>query len=133
MALLKKLVLASVVSAAMIAAAPSAMAKPAGKVANQSPEQVVEALKDTVTAAETTLDALQRGTDREMMMKLFKNTKQTAKTIESSVVLSDRDRALARVNKARSAFKKGKLEESEAFMIEAVERFKKVEQKYHDF
>jgi len=133
MVLLKKLVLASFVSVAMLAAAPAAMAKPAGKQENQTQAEVVQSLKDTVTAAEDALAAMKSGEEKDTVMKLLKNSKQTAKTIQSSVVLSDRDRALARVNKARSAYKKGKLEEAKAFMEEAVQRFKKVEQKYHAF
>lgn len=133
MSLLKKLVLALFVSTAMIATAPTAMAKPAGKVANQTGEETEQALLDTITAAEAALAGIQNGGDKDDVMALLKTSKQTAKTIESAVVLSDRDRALARVNKARSAFKKGKTKEAEEFMIEAVQRFKDVNDKYHNF
>lgn len=130
---LKKLVLALFVSSAMLAAAPSAFAKPAGKIENQSQEAVAQSLDDTITAAEVALAAVQNGTDKKETMALFKATKQTAKTIESSVVLADRDRALNRVMKARSAFKKGDIKGSEELMTEAVERFKAVKAKYHNF
>ncbi len=130
---LKKIVLALFVSSALLAAAPSAVAKPAGKVENQSQEAVAQSLVDTITAAETALAAVQNGTDKKETMALFKATKQTAKTIESSVVLADRDRALNRVMKARSAFKKGDIKTAEEFMTEAVERFKQVKAKYHNF
>ncbi len=130
---LKKLVIALFVSSAMLAAVPSAIAKPAGKIANQTQEEVAASLVDTITAAEAALAAVQNGTDKKETMALFKKTKQTAKTIESSVVLADRDRALNRVMKARSAYKKGNIEAAEELMIEAVERFKKVKDKYHNF
>jgi len=130
---LKKLVLALFISSAMLAAAPTVVAKPAGKVANQTQAEVAQSLDDTITAAETALAAVQNGTDKKETMALFKSTKQTAKTIESSVVLADRDRALNRVMKARSAYKKGNIEVAEKFMVEAVERFKKVKAKYHNF
>ena len=44
MALLKKLVLALFVSVAMLATAPSAIAKPAGKIENQTPAGVLPPL-----------------------------------------------------------------------------------------
>jgi len=130
MALLKKLALASVISAAMLVNAPSAIA---GKVANQTQAEVVQSLDDTVTAAEAALVGIQNRSDKETVMALLKKAKQTAKTIESSVVLSDRDRAMARVNKARSAFRKGQFEKSEALMTEAVQRFKDLRTKFHNF
>ncbi|OQK16090.1 hypothetical protein AU255_13350 [Methyloprofundus sedimenti] len=133
MDLLKKLVLAFFVSFAMLAAAPSAMAKPAGKVENQTQAEVEQSLTDTVDAAEAALAAMKDGTDEETVMQLLKKTKQTAKTIESSVVLADRDRALGKVAKARGAYKKGQHEKAEELMEQAVERFKKVKAKYHNF
>jgi len=133
MSLLKKLVLALFVSTAMIATVPSAMAKPAGKVANQTGAETEQALLDTISAAEAALAGIRNGDDKKTVMALLKTSKQTAKTIESAVVLSDRDRAMARVKKARSAFKKGKTKEAEELMIEAVERFKAVNEKYHNF
>ena len=133
MGLLKKIIFAAFISTAMLATAPSVMAKPAGKVANQTQAEVAQSLIDTIDAAELALTAIQSSADFKDTMKAFKTTKQTAKTIESSVVLADRDRALNRVMKARSAYKKGDIEKSEALMTEAVERFKKVKDKYHNF
>ncbi|MCK4840348.1 MAG: hypothetical protein KAT04_00535 [Methylococcales bacterium] len=126
-----KLALVLLVSISTLATAPSVIA--AGKVANQSQEEVVQSLDDTVTAAEAALAAIKNGTDKKETMALFKATKQTAKTIESSVVLAHRDRALNRVMKARSAYKKGDLKKAEELMTEAVERFIKVREKYHAF
>ncbi len=133
MDLLKKLVLAFFMSFAMLVIAPTAMAAPAGKVANQTQAEVVQSLIDTVNVSEETLAAMKSGADKDAVMALLKKTKQTAKRIESAVVLSDRDRALARVNKARSAYKKGDTAEAEELMAEAVERFKDVEKKFHNF
>jgi len=145
MGLLKKIAFALFMSSAMVVTAPVAMA--AGKQANQTKEELVVALDDTVTVAEDALKGIVADTDYKAMMKLFKITKQTAKTIESTVVLSDRDRALARVNKARSAYKKSHkaaakgndaeaeayMTEAVAFMTEAVQRLKDVRTKYHTF
>lgn len=133
MDLLKKLVLAFFVSFAMLATAPSAMAKPAGKVENQTQEEVEQSLTDTVTAAEETLAAMKNDADRDTVLALMKKTKQTAKTIESSVVLAQRDRTLSKVAKARGAFKKDQHEKAEELMEQAVKGFKGVKEKYHNF
>ncbi|RLA20209.1 MAG: hypothetical protein DRQ62_10865 [Gammaproteobacteria bacterium] len=133
MGLLKKLVMAFFVSFAMLAVAPTAMAKPAGKVANQTQEGVKQSLLDTIAVAEETLAAMKSGAEKDDVMALLKKTKQTAKTIESSVVLADRDRALAKVKKARSAYKKDQHAKAEELMEQAVERFIKVNEKYHNF
>ncbi|MBT3812347.1 MAG: hypothetical protein HOE45_10200 [Gammaproteobacteria bacterium] len=131
MDLLKKLVMAFFVSFAMLAVAPSAMA--AGKTENQTQAEVVQSLTDTVTASEEALAAMKSSADKETVMALIKKTKQTAKTIQSSVVLAQRDRALNRVAKARGAYKKGQTEKAIALMEEAVQRFKDVEAQYHNF
>ncbi|SMG62360.1 conserved hypothetical protein, secreted [methanotrophic bacterial endosymbiont of Bathymodiolus sp.] len=133
MSLLKKLVLAFFVSFAMLATAPSVMAKPAGKVANQSQAEVAQSLTDTVTIAEETLAAMKSGADKDTVLALIKKTKQTAKTIESSVVLAKRDRALSKVAKARGAYKKDRHEKAEELMEQAVKGFKDVKTLYHNF
>ena len=133
MALLKNLVLAFFVSFAMLATAPSAIAKPAGKVANQTQAEVVASLDDTVTATEAVLTAIQSGAEKDDVMALFKTAKQTAKTIESSVVLAQRDRSLGKLKKARSAYKKGDIEKSEELMVIAIDSFKMTRKKFHDF
>lgn len=133
MDLLKKLVMAFLISFAMFAVAPSAIARPAGKIQNQTPEGVSQALDDTVAVAEETLAAMKSGADRDTVMNLFKKTKQTGKTIESSVVLANRDRALGKLKKARSAYKKDQHEKAEELMGQAVDKFKKVRAQYHNF
>ena len=132
MGLLKKLVMASFVSFAMLAVAPTAVAKP-GKIANQTQEGVKQALLDTIAVAEETLAAMKSDAEKDSVMAMLKKTKQTAKTIESSVVLADRDRALGKVKKARSAYKKDQHAKAEELMEQAVERFIKVNAKYHAF
>ena len=132
MGLLKKLTLAFFVSFAMLAVAPSAIAKP-GKIANQTQAEVEQSLLDTIAVAEETLAAMKSGADKETVMALLKKTKQTAKTIESSVVLADRDRALSKVGKARLAYKRDQHAKAEELMEQAVKGFKKVNEKYHNF
>ncbi|NYT46702.1 MAG: hypothetical protein H0A75_02615 [Candidatus Methanofishera endochildressiae] len=109
------------------------MAKPAGKVANQSQAEGAQSLTDTVTIAEETLAAMKSGADKDTVLALIKKTKQTAKTIESSVVLAKRDRALSKVAKARGAYKKDQHEKAEELMEQAVKGFKDVKTLYHNF
>lgn len=131
MDLLKKLMLTSIVGLAMLVTAPAAFS--AGKVENQTQEEVRQSLLDSISAAEEALAAIKSNADAETVLDLLKKTKQTAKTIESSVVLVDRDRALAKVNKARSAYKKDQRDKAEELMIQAVDKFKKLNEKFHNF
>ncbi|SHE22265.1 hypothetical protein [methanotrophic endosymbiont of Bathymodiolus puteoserpentis (Logatchev)] len=133
MSLLKKVVLAGFISTAMLATAPSVMAKPAGKQENQTSEGVARALDSAVAAAEATLQGLKDGVDMETGLALFKHTKQESKTIESAVVKPARAKAQSSLSKARSAFKKGNTEEAIKIMTVAVERFKKVKSIYYNF
>ena len=131
MGLLKKLTLAFFVSFAMLAMAPSAIA--AGKVANQTQAEAVQSLLDTITVSEEALALMKSGADTDVVLAALKKTKQTAKTIESSVVLADRDRALSKVGKARLAYKRDQHAKAEELMEQAVKGFKKVNEKYHNF
>lgn len=131
MDLLKKLVIVFFVSFAMLAVAPSTIA--AGKIKNQTPAEVEQALIDTVEVAKETLMAMQNDVDKITVLALIRKTKQTAKKIQSSVVLADRDRALARVSKARGAYKRDQHEKAKELMQQAVDRFKQVKEKYHNF
>ncbi len=133
MSLFKKLVMAFFVSFAMLAVAPTAMAKPLGKIQNQSQEQAAQSFDDTVVAAEETLAAMKSGVDKDTVMALLKKTKQAGKSIQSAVVLANRDRALGKLKKARSAYKKDQHAKAEELMAQTVDRFKKVRTQYHDF
>jgi anti-sigma factor ChrR (cupin superfamily) len=132
MTLFKKLLLALFVSMAMIATAPVTLA--AGKTENQTTAETVKHLDNMVAlvletqAAMTSADA-----DRDSVLALFKKTKQEAKAVQSSVVLSVRDRGLARLTKARSAYKKGKMEEAKEWMTKAVTVLTAAKDKFHNF
>lgn len=98
----------------------------------EAASQTVQALIDTINAAELTLFAIQSNADNDTVMYLLKSTKAAAKTINSTVLLSDRDKTLARVGDARSAYIKDKIETAEALMIEVVERFIILKEKFHN-
>lgn len=136
MVLIKKLTLAVFVSMAMLAVAPSAMAKkPMGKIENASPAATAEAIDASLELAEETLKAIQDDAEKDVIMKLFKSTKQTSKTVESTVTYRLREKALGQLGKARRAYKKGEAEKSEveALMVKSLNTFKELKNKYHNF
>ncbi len=135
MVLMKKLTLAVFVSVAMLAAAPSAMAKPAGKIENATPAATVIAIDETIELADGALKAVQAGElEKKEMMALFKQLKQRAKTIESTTTYMLREKALGRLGKARLAYKRDKDQaEVEALMVKAVETFKAIKVRYAEF
>lgn len=132
---LKKLILALSVSVAMLGAAPTTMAKPAGKIENASPAATVIAIAETIELAEKALQSIKDDSlDRKEMMALFKTVKQRAKTIESTTTYMLREKALGRLGKARLSYKKGK-EKSEtiAKMEKSLETFRAVKVRYDEF
>ncbi len=135
MGLMKKLTLAIFVSFAMLAVAPSAMAKKAGKIENKSPAATAEAIDEAIVLVEETLKAIQDDAEKDVVMKLFKSTKQKAKTIESAVTYRIREKALGQLGRARREYKKGEMEKSEveAITAKAVVVFKDLKDKYHNF
>jgi hypothetical protein len=132
---IKKVSLALCVSVAMLTAAPTVMAKPAGKIENASPAATVIAIDETLELAEETLKMLQSGdVEKDVMMKQFKTLKQRSKQIESTVTYMLREKALGRLGKARLAYKKGKdAADVEALMVKSLDTFKNIKQRYHGF
>ena len=133
MALLKKLVLALFVSIAMLAAAPSAIAKPAGKIANQSQEGVLQAFDDSITAVEAAQTAMESGEDKDKVLALMKEAKQELNRIESATVNREKERANGLLKKSRSAYRKDDIEKAKALMAETVAKFISLKQIYLNF
>ena len=133
MALLQKLVLALFVSIAMLATAPSAIAKPAGKIENQSQEGVLQAFDDAIAASEAVLAAMEAGEDKVAILALMKNAKQELNRIESAAVNREKERANGILKKSRSAVKKDDPEKAKTLMVEAVAKFKSLKQIYLNF
>ena len=130
---LKKLAIALSVSTALLAAAPSTMAKPAGKIANQSPEGVLQAFDDSIAAVEAAQASLVAGEDKKTVLAKMKTAKQELNRIESATVNREKERANGFLKKSRLAFKKGKQEKAEALMVTAVAKFKSLKQIYLSF
>lgn len=135
MGLLKNVSLALFISTAMLATAPTAIAKPAGKIENKTPAETVISIDETIEAAEEVLAAVKSGDlEKDVVMKMFKTVKQKAKTIESTVTYSIREKALGRLSKARLAYKKGKdaAEVEEKTKI-ALDTFIELKSRYDNF
>jgi len=132
---LKKLTLALFVSVAMLAAAPTAIAKPKGKIENASPEATVIAINETIELAAQALKEVKAGElEKVEMMALFKTVKQRAKTIESTTTYMLREKALGKLGKARLAYKKGKDQaEVVALMAKSFEVFQAIKVRYDEF
>ncbi len=133
MSFFKKLVIALSLSTAMLAVAPSVMAKPLGKIENQKPAETKIAIAATIEQAELTLEAIKAKGDIKDLLVEFKKTKQVAKTNESATTYHLREKALGRLGKARLAYKRGFQEKSVTKMTEAVEIFKKIKVTYEAF
>lgn len=133
MTLLKKLVIASFIGTAMIATAPTAMAKPAGKIENQSQEGVLAAFDESIAEAEAVLEGLNSGADKETLLEKMKDAKQALNRIESATVNREKERANALLKQARAELMKGDIEASKASMIETVAKFKSLKQIFLSF
>ena len=136
MTLLKKLVIASFIGTALLAAAPTAMAKPAGKIENQSPAAVLAAFDEAISAAEaadSVVQKLESGADTNAALELMKEAKQALNHIESATVNREKEKANGLLKDARLAVIKDDLKTAKALMTEAVAKFKELKQIYLRF
>lgn len=130
---LKKLVLALFVSIAMLATIPSAVAKPKGKIENQSQEGVLQAFDDSISAIEAAQTAMESGEDKDKVLALMKEAKQELNRIESATVNREKERANGLLKKSRSAYRKDDIEKAKTLMAEAVAKFISLKQIYLNF
>ena len=133
MTLLKKLVIASFIGTALLAAAPAAMAKPAGKIENQSQEAVLAAFDESIAAVEAASAALNSGADENTVFDLMKDAKQALNKIESATVNREKEKANGFLKESRSELKKGNVEAAKASMAEAVAKFKELKEIFVKF
>jgi hypothetical protein len=92
-----------------------------------------EVIDKTIVLAEATLEGIRSGANKNVVLELFQTTKNMARKIESTVTYSLRERALGRLKKARNAFESDEIELAEEYMIETVEMFKALKDKYLAF
>lgn len=119
---------------AVLGMSPSTMAaKPMGKIENKTAAETEVTIDNAIEKAEETLAAIKNGTEKDAVMALYKETKQLTKEIESTVIYLLRQKALERLSKSRSAFKKGKVELAEEKMVEALEKYNELKNRYHSF
>ena len=136
MTLLKKSAIALFIGTAFLATAPTAMAKPAGKIENQTPEGVKAAFDEAIAAAEAAdaaLQALTPGANNDAVLELMKEAKQALNHIENATVNREKERANGFLKDARGALIKGDLTASKASMTAAVEKFKELKKIYLSF
>lgn len=133
MGLFKKLVIAISLSTAMLAVAPSVIAKPLGKIENQKPAETKAVIDEVIVQAEITLEAIKAEGDVKDLLVEFKKTKQIGKKNESATTYRLREKALGKLGKSRLAYKRGKQEESLKLMEETVTIFKDIKVLYTDF
>ncbi len=131
MSILKKVLSAAIISTAMLTTSPSVMA--AGKIEKATMAEVSEAVEDAVRLSDETVAAISEGAEKDVVMNLFKETKQASKRIESNIVDRLRQKANGRLRQARSAFKKGDTGEALAKMTEAAQIFKDIKAKRNAF
>ncbi|WP_198246672.1 hypothetical protein [methane-oxidizing endosymbiont of Gigantopelta aegis] len=133
MSLLKKLTFI-LLTASIFTAAPSIMAKPAGKIENQTEEQLLAIFDDAIESVETVQQALENGAaDKKEMLALYKKAKQNLNRIESATVNREKERANGYLRKSRSAYKKGNMEKAKEQIAKAVESFKGLKTLYLNF
>lgn len=136
MTLLKKLVIALFIGTAFLAVAPTAIAKPAGKIENQSPEAVLAAFDEAIASAEaadSVLQALNSGENTDAVLELMKEAKQALNHIESATVNREKEKANGLLKDSRLALIKGDLAASKASMTAAVAKFKELKKIYTSF
>jgi hypothetical protein len=136
MTLLKKLAIASFIGTALLAVAPTAMAKPAGKIENQSPAAVLAAFDDAISAAEaadSVVQKLESGSDTNAALELMKEAKQALNHIESATVNREKEKANGLLKDSRLAVIKDDFKTAKALMTEAVAKFKELKQIYLKF
>ncbi len=111
MTLLKNLVLAFLVSIAMLATTSTARAEE-----EITQESVIKALNETISTSEEIVSALQSGADSEEIERLYRKVKKSVK----AVVISDsksavpRAKANKRMKQSRKAFRNGDIDKAVA-------------------
>ncbi len=111
----------------------SSRAGKVGKIENATPAETVVAIEKTLYKVDKLFEAIKNNVEKDIVICMFNDVKLTAKTIESTVVYSLRERALGKLNKARSAFKHDEMELAEEYMRETVEMFKTLKDRYIAF
>ena len=105
----------------------------AAKIKNATIAEVEAAMESTVKGAEDILEALNNGVDKETVLKMLSDTKQTHKQIEVTRLGRLKNKASSRMKKARSAVKKDDMVSATAFVTEAVEYYHELRKEYYAF
>lgn len=127
----KKIILSLLLAFSLGAVATTSFA--AGKIKNATTAEVEAAMESTVKGAEATLEALNNGADKEALLQLLSDTKQTHKRIEVTRLGRLKGLAATQMRKARSAVKKDDLDKAKEHLTKGVDYYHQLRKEYYAF
>ena len=98
----------------------------AGKIENATTEEVKIEIDNAIKSTEDAIAAIQNNDGQDSILGLIKDAKQASKKIESNRLDVKRNRAAARLAKARSAVKKGENDSALGFLSEALAGYQEI-------
>ena len=99
-------------------------------VANATYEKVWVAIESTITKVEEAKNALKNGTDKDALIDMVSEARQLQKDIANNDLDVKRNRASAKLKKARRAIKKDELESAHVLLVDALNRYQEIKQLY---
>lgn len=121
---IKKLLFSIVIATSMGAVSSTAIA--AGKIENATTADVKEAIDNTIENIQQAITSLQNGGDKDGTLELINNARQSSKRIESNRLDVKRNRAVARLKKAKFAIKRDQNDSALALLSEALTRYQEI-------
>lgn len=124
MSFLRKFLLSIIIASSM--GAVSSVSFAAGKIENATTEEVRIEIDNAIKSTADAIAAIQNNEGQDAILGLIKDAKQASKKIESNRLDVKRNRAAARLAKARSAVKKAQNDEAIAFLSEALAGYQEI-------
>ena len=122
----------SILLAATVGAS-STITNTAGKIESLTTEEVTHAIETTVKYAEETLEALNNGADKDVILDLIRKTKQIAKEIEVTRLGPNKMKASAQMKKARFAVRKDEMDKAKKHVKKGVSYYHALRKRFYDF
>lgn len=107
-----------------------ALSTSAFAVTNPSYADVKTAIENTLAKVEETKSALDNGADKAILIDMITDARQLQKDIANNVLDVKRNRASNVLKNARTALKKNDLVSARVSLIDAVHRYKEIQQLY---
>ena len=121
---IKKLLILIVMATIMGAVSPTVFA--AGKIENATTADVKEAIDNTIENIEQAITSLQNDDNKDSVLELINNARQSSKRIESNRLDVKRNRAVARLKKAKFAVKRDQTDSALALLSGALTRYQEI-------